>query len=192
MRNLTAFLLLLCFVCSHAVSFGQQVKNYEHEWTRVNDLLVQKNLPKSALQEVQKIYALAKKDKQEAQIIKALIYIVGLQQENRENNQTLAIKEIEKEIALNKEPAVSILKSLLAELYLQYFYQHRWQLYDRTNTDGFNSEDITKWSTDDFHKKISKLYLESLSYESLLKQNQLEPFDSIIIKGNTRVLRPTL
>ena len=100
------------------------IKNYGKEWKTVDDF-VKKNLPKSALTEVKKIYALAKKEKQDAQVIKSLVYMTGLQQENREENETIAIKEIEKEIAGSKEPATSILKSLLAEMYWNYFQTHR-------------------------------------------------------------------
>ena len=62
-------------------SFGQSpIKNYEKEWKKVEDF-VSKGLPKSALTEVKLIYALAKKEKQDAQIIKSLVYMMGLQNE---------------------------------------------------------------------------------------------------------------
>lgn len=167
------------------------VKNYEKEWKKVEEFN-KKNLPKSALAEVKKIYALAKKDQQDAQVIKSLVYMTGLQSETRENNEMLSIKEIEKEIPAAKEPASSLLKSLLAGLYQSYFENHRWQLYDRSKTINFKKEDIATWDAEDFHKKTSELYLQSISNEKLLQQTKLEPFDAIIIKGNVRHLRPTL
>src|SRR6266542_3440046 len=73
------------------------------------------------------------------------------------------------------------------------FTKHNcWQLYNRTQTINFKKEDIATWSTDDFHKKISELYLASVNNEKLLQQTRLEPFDPVIIEGNTRRLRPTL
>ncbi len=81
---------------------------------------------------------LAKKEKQDAQVIKALVYMTGLQSENREDNEIFSIAEIEKEIATAKEPVSSILKSLLAEMYWNYYQQHRWKLYNRTKTDKFS------------------------------------------------------
>ena len=185
-------LLLLIILCACSAPFAQAIKNYSAEWKKVDEFIQKKNLPKSALTEVKKIYALAKKEKQDAQIIKSLVYMIGLQQENREDNEVQAIKEIEKEIAVNKEPASSILKSLLADLYWQYFQQYRWRLYDRTNTVNFNKNDIATWTIEDFHKKISDLYLQSIQNETALKNTKLEPFDAIIIKGNARYLRPTL
>ncbi|MBS1577751.1 MAG: alpha-2-macroglobulin, partial [Bacteroidetes bacterium] len=184
------FTILLNLFTMNADSQGT-IKNYEKEWKPVDDF-VKKNLPKSALTEVKKIYALAKKEKQDAQQIKALVYMTRLQHENREDNETTAIKEIEKEIADTKEPASSILKSLLAEMYWNYFQGNRWNLYNRTNTINFKKEDIATWTADDLHKKISELYLSSLTDEKLLQQTKLEPFDAIIVKGNMRKLRPTL
>ncbi len=175
------------------MSAGSQetIKNYEKEWKVVDDF-VKKNLPKSALTEVKKIYALAKKEKQGAQLIKTLVYMTSLQQENREDNETTAIKEIEKELTTTDGSAASILKSLLAEMYWNYFQGNRYQLYGRTNTSNFKKEDIATWTADDLHKKISDLYLSSLKDEKLLWQTKLEPFDAIIVKGNMRKLRPTL
>ena len=168
------------------------IKNYETQWKKVDGFIQKRNLPKTALEEVKKIYTLAKKEKQDAQVVKSLVYSISLQQENREENEIKSIREVEKEITVNKEPAVSILKSLLADLYWRYFQQHRWQLYQRTNTINFNKEDIATWTIEDFHKKISELYLSSIQNETLLQSTKLQRFDAIIIKGNVRQLRPTL
>ena len=64
------------------------------------------------------------------------------------------IQQLEKEILTTTEPARSILNSILAELYWNYFQQHRYQLYNRTETIDFKKNDITTWSADDFHKSI--------------------------------------
>ncbi|SHF61596.1 alpha-2-macroglobulin family protein [Flavisolibacter ginsengisoli] len=168
------------------------MKNYDVAWTKVDELVQKKNLPQSALTEVKKIYTQAKKDKQEAQVIKSLVYMIRLQQQNRENNLLLSIRDIEKEIRVQQEPAVSLLNSLLAGLYWQYFQNQRWQLYGRTNTVDFKKDDIATWTIDDLHHKISELYLASIKKEGLLKKTRLEPYNAIIIKGNSRALRPTL
>ncbi len=131
------YLFILSLTILTNAALAQSIKNYEQEWKKVDELVQKKNLPKSALAEVRKIYSMAKKDKQDAQIIKALVYITNLQEQNREDNEKLSIREIEKEIAENKEPAVSVLKCLLASQYLNYLQRHRCQLYNRTNTINF-------------------------------------------------------
>ncbi len=188
----TFFLLVTLFGLFIVNANGQTpIKKYEAAWKRV-ETFVKKRLPQSALTEVKKIYQLAKKEKQDAQVIKSLVYMPGLQSENRENNEIFSIKEIEKEIAGSKEPVSSILNSLLAEMYWNYYQQNRWDMYNRTKTADFRKDDIATWGTDDFHKKIGELYVKSLKEEKLLQQTKLDPFDAIIIKGNVRHLRPTL
>jgi len=189
-KNLFLAIIMIGLFTLHANS-QTPTKNYEKEWKRV-EAFAKKNLPKSALTEVKKIYTLAKKENQEAQVIKSLVYITGLQQETREKNELFSIKEIEKEIAGSNEPVTSILNSLLAEMYWNYYQQHRWQFYNRTQTNNFKKDDIATWGAEDFHKKIGELYLKSLAVDKLLKQTTLKSFDAIIVKGNVRHLRPTL
>ncbi|MBS1655743.1 MAG: hypothetical protein JSU05_12910, partial [Bacteroidetes bacterium] len=134
-RNLVLIIILLSLITMNAHS-QQPIKNYETEWKQAEDF-IKKNLPKSALTVVKNIYSQAKKDKQDAQIIKSLLYRTTLQQETREDNETISIKEIEKEIQGTKEPAASILKSMLAGMYWNYFQDNRWNLYDRSETMNF-------------------------------------------------------
>lgn len=193
MKFVKTFFLFVTLFSLFTMNANSQrpIKKYESAWKKVEEY-VKKNLPKSALTEVKQIYQLAKKEKQDAQIIKSLVYMTGLQTENREDNQAFSISEIEKEIAGSKEPVTAILNSLLAEMYWNYYQQNRWDLYNRTQTTNFKKDDIATWTADDFHKKMGDLYQASLQQEKLLQQTKLEPFDAIIIKGNVRHLRPTL
>jgi uncharacterized protein YfaS (alpha-2-macroglobulin family) len=191
MKSIKSLLFLAIILCSAIHLHAQKIKTYDAQWKKVDELLL-KELPKSALAEVQKIYAQAKKESQEAQLIKSLVYMTNLQAENREDNDVLSIQELEKEVGQVKEPSTSILKSLLANRYWQYFQQHRYQLYNRTNTAGFKKDDIATWTAEDLHKKISALYLQSLQNKTLLQSTKLDEFEAIITKGNTRKLRPTL
>jgi uncharacterized protein YfaS (alpha-2-macroglobulin family) len=149
-------------------------------------------LTQSALDEVNKIYASAKKEGNDAQVIKALLYQTGLNQRREEEATKKNIQQLEKEIATASAPARSILQSLAASQYYAWFQQHRWQLYNRTQTVNFNKEDLATWGIEDFHARIGELYLASIANEKLLQQTRLEPFDPVIIKGNVRNLRPTL
>jgi hypothetical protein len=170
---------------------SQAIKNYEVQWKQIDDLIAKK-LPQSALVEIKKVYALAKKEDQDAQVIKALIYLMNQQDETREDNIKLSIKEFEKEIQGSKEPVTAILNSLLASMYMNRYQQMRYQIMNRTATVNFNKEDIDTWTAEDFHQKMSALFLRSLSNEKLLQQTKLAPYDAIIFKGNVRHLRPTL
>ena len=126
------------------------------------------------------------------QIIKSLLFKINLKQNLEENASVKSIDSLEREISVAKEPAKSILQSITAQMYWNYFQQNRYKFYQRTNTVNFDKKDIATWTTDDLHKKIGELYIASLEDENLLKKTQLEPYEAIIIKGNARNLRPTL
>lgn len=184
------FITIILSLTMHTYGQGP-VKNYSTEWKKVDEL-IGKGLSKDALEQVKKIYGLAKKEKQDAQLIKAAVYMTQLQTENRENNAVASIKELEQEAAAGTGPARSILTSLVASEYYAYYQTVRWQLYDRTATVTFDKADIATWGTEDFHQKIGALFLESIQDEAVLKTTRLENFDAIITKGNMRKLRPTL
>lgn len=184
--------LVLCSLFLITATAQQKMNTYEKAWKKIDSLIQIKGLPQSALTEVNKIYTQAKQEKNDAQMIKALIYRAQLRDIKEEEPQLATIKELETEAAKATEPARTILQSITAGMYWSYFQQHRWQLYNRTATVGFNKEDIATWGAEDFHKKIGELYLASLKDEKLLQQTRLDRFDPIIDKGNARYLRPTL
>jgi uncharacterized protein YfaS (alpha-2-macroglobulin family) len=187
--RIAGFLALLLLSFSRVFA---QSGDYEAQWKKVDDLLYTKKLPQSALTEVKKIYEQAKKQSKTAQVIKALVYMTDIQEEIREDNELKSIAEVEKEIASAKEPAASLLKSLLAKKYWLYFQRHRWNMYDRTQTVDFKKTDPATWTLSDFHRTISNLYLASIENDRILKSTPLEPYSAIIVKGNARHLRPTL
>lgn len=186
-------LAIICATLFVLVANAQQnMKTYEKEWKHIDSLIMKSGLTESALTEVNKIYSLAKKEGNDAQVIKALLYRAELQQMKQEEAVKKNIQQLETEITTAKDPVRSVLQSITAQKYWNWFQQNRWKLYNRTQTVNFNKADLATWSTDDFHKKISELYLASLRNEKLLQQTKLEPFDPVIIKGNVRHLRPTL
>ncbi len=170
----------------------QKMNNYEKAWSKIDSLIQKNGLTQSALTEVNKIYTLAKKEKNEPQLIKALLYRMSLEVTRDDNAQKKGLQSLEQEAAGSTGAAKAILQSIVAEGYYAFFQQVRWKIYNRTNTVDLKKDDPDTWSADDFHKKISGSYLASLSNEKLLQQTKLEPFDPIIIKGNMRNLRPTL
>ena len=189
-RNGILFLIGI-FLCLQ-VRGQQSPANYTASWAKVDSLITKKGLTLSALAEVNSIYTTAKKEKNDPQLIKSLIYRFNLEGSRKEDAIQQSTTLLEKEIQSAQEPANSILNSLLAEIYWNYFQQHRWNLYQQKNTINFKKADIATWSAADFHQKISSLYLASLQDEKLLEHTKLDPFNTLIIPGNARYLRPTL
>lgn len=191
------FLKKLCFLllfCTQLLLLMAQQKpdGYTSEWKRIDSLITKSGLTESALTEVNKIYTRAKNEKNDAQVIKALLYRMSLREMKEEDGAQKNLAAIEKEMESATEPAKSILASIAAESYWHYFQQRRWQMYNRTETINFRKDDIETWGVADFHQKISALYLASVRNEKLLQQTRLELFDPVIIKGNARNLRPTV
>ena len=76
LKTLSSLVILICILITNSYS-QTPVKTYEKEWKNVDELITKKKLPKTALTEVKKIYALAKKEKQDAQIIRRLFIWSG-------------------------------------------------------------------------------------------------------------------
>ena len=154
MKTLILTILISCF-CIITAKAQVPVKTYQKEWKAVQQLL-EKQLIKSALVEVKKIYAQAKKDKQDAQVIKAVTVIVNVQSSADDINPPFNVKEIEDELKISKEPLTSLWYSLLAENYQTYHLANSWRFFRRTNTVDFKKDDVATWTNDDFVKKITE------------------------------------
>lgn len=188
LRFVAVFIFLFAAMPGHS---QKAIKNYDAEWKEAEGFR-EKGLPQSALKVVDKIYGLAKKENQEAQVIKSLVYKLELQSELKEDYHDFAIKSLEEEIGAAKEPARSILNALLADAYRNRYESLRWQIMGRTTVAGQKTDDPDTWSAADFMETIGRFYIRSVKQEALLKATRLEPFDAIITKGNMRRLRPTL
>jgi Bacterial Alpha-2-macroglobulin MG10 domain/Alpha-2-macroglobulin family/MG2 domain len=196
MPNATDMILKSIFLTSvtllsYLVFFGQTGFLYEQEWKLIDSLMNKKNLPKSALAEVNKVNAAAKKDKQEAQWVKAIIYKNHLQESNEQKIND-EIKALQAEILSAPPRVAALLKSIEAEVFFQYLQGHRYQLGNRTMIISDTSSDITTWTVSRLSRKITNLYLSSLNDPELLKKTALDNFNEVLITGNSRELRPTL
>lgn len=190
MKSKLLFLSILLILTMFA--FGQNSGNkYGSEWKQV-DKFIDKGLTQSALKEVDGIYQKAKKENQQAQVIKALVHQIQLREMFEEDTDISAIVALKSEIENSPEPARSILNALLADQYLSIYRAKRWVLMDRTLVQGQKSDDINTWTSADFIETISNYYWASIQHETLLKSTPLKPYDAIIEKGNVRKLRPTL
>jgi hypothetical protein len=183
-----AVLLLSCSLLNAQTSPA----GYAAKWKTVDSLVEEKGLTESALTVVNRIYTLAKGENNVAQMIRSLVYRMNLRASYREDAIESSIKDLEKEVSTARVPYRSILQNMLASIYWNYLQQNSWKYYNRTNTVNFVKSDIKTWTIDDFHRKISDLFLASLEDEKILFNTRLEKYEPILRKGNVRYLRPTL
>ena len=124
-----------CFIVFAVFTVTSQNKtnNYQNLWEKVYayelDLL-----PKSANRIVESIYVKAKKDKNNAQIIKSLLYKSKFSLTLEENAQLKIILQIKEEIDKATVPSKNILENILAKMYWDFFKKNRWKFYKRTET----------------------------------------------------------
>ena len=170
----------------------QAQRTYIKEWKRIDSLIEKSGLVKTALKEVINIHSSAKKENNDVQVIKALVYRMTLNDQLSDSGRYENIALLEKEITTAKEPAKSILHSIAGGSYWQYLQMNRWQFYDRSNTKGYDNKDISTWSIEQLYGKITDHFEKSLASSKLLMATKLDKFDPILIKGNARNLRPTL
>ena len=188
-RKIGLMTIWLCLIA--LVGRGQHATDYDRKWRLVDSLMVRAALPKSALAEANRIRMLARQEHNNPQEIRALVYQVTIEEETTDND-TAAIREVERLASEAGQPSRSILQSVLARQYWTYLQEHRWQFYNRTATVVRSNTDFTTWTIDDFHRRIRALFLESVRDETLLQHSLVNDWAPVLIKGNTMRLRPTL
>ncbi len=172
---------------------AQQDKYYEKQWNLVDSLLTTEGMPETALSIANDIYIYANNQQDEAQVIKALIYIQHLENSITESDVNAQYKRWD--TALQQSFSVaqqSIIHCQQAAILQRYYYENNWRFYQRSETVNFLKEDIATWAEHDFHETITKKYLQALQPAAELQKIKLDPFEAIIQKGNARELRPTL
>lgn len=188
------FLILIALSLT-AIKMNAQKNDttYLKEWKEIDTLITEQNLPKSALEKVNILYTKASANKQEAQVIKTLLYRMGLESQVTETdiNAEYQLLQTQAEQAFSTAQK-SILYCLQASLLKEYFNNNRWKFYQRSNTVNFIKEDIATWTADDFSTQLTWLYQDALKPAATLQQTSLAAYDAIIFEGNVRNLRPTL
>jgi hypothetical protein len=186
---LTYIILFLTFSCTMP---KKMPADYASRWKRVDELINQQGLTRSAMTEIRGIYDLAKKDNQPAQAMKALLYLSEELDQVSENAQTEALEMMEKELSTAVTPDRELLHSMLAGKYKQILDNNRWELMNRTPTGSVDPKDWKTWSSKDFHRVIGEHYLASLEDPDALKATGLRDYGPVILRGNAPALRPSL
>ena len=188
-KTLTLLFILIAFFV------GAQTSDttFNEDWRKIDLLILQQNLPKTALEKVDALYKKATARQLDAQVIKCLIYRISLEDRVFDYKPNNAIHIVETEIKNTKNPtAACILYSILANRYQQYYHNNRYKFYNRSKTISYKKEDIETWNADDFGNAITENYTKSMAFPKALQQVDLATYDAIILKGNARKLRPTL
>lgn len=189
--SLTTLTLLLLILFTSTTT--PDPYDYEAAWKEVRQLQDQQ-LPQSALQKVEEIYAAAQVEGNQPQWAKAIYYRGVLTLQTREDGMEATILLYEEAMRSIKRPWLNILESQLAGLYLNYFQQNRYAISQRTSLDLSEDKQVSSMSSQAFLVTIHRLLVQSLSEKSLLDRS-VEQFNEVLQPGwNEAGLarRPTL
>jgi len=173
---------LIAVIFSIAQNNINKKDKYESLWKEVEEF--QKNsLPKSALEKVEKIYALALSENEDVQIIKSLIYITQYTAilESEGNDYEKAISKLEIETAKSSGAVKPMLHLLLAKMYSQYYSNNSYLINQRSVTYNFDLNDMQTWDKTRFQDKIIKNYL--LAIDKSLNDIPIKDYKEIIINA---------
>ena len=167
--------------------------DYKSAWHKV-DSLEQQGLTRSALEVVEEIYDAAKKDHNQPQFIKTIFYKLKFANYTEEDSHVKIINDVKTEIDNASFPANAILKSILANIYWQYYQNNRWRFQQRTETVNFDNEDFQTWDLPRLIREVVKYYNASLENSNELKKIPVKEFEDILVYSNSgqAYLRPTL
>ncbi|MBR9844701.1 MAG: alpha-2-macroglobulin [Algicola sp.] len=188
MKLITNLIMILCFANFSAA----QSDDFESLWKEVSKY-ESEGLPKSAMNVVESISQLAKKMNNTPQQIKALLhkskYILILE----EDAQLKIVEAFKTEISNSQTPTKNVLENMLATMYWQYFQQHRYQFYNRTNTSEKVDDDFRTWDLQTLFSEIQTYYQRSLQNGLILQQTSLSEYKEIINEQTgSKAFRPTL
>lgn len=200
---LTLFLAMAALTASDQKGQTQPPKqpDYARDWKRA-DSLAAKGLPKSALDIANRIYKEAKATHNYAQVAKAAMHRMIFRSYSDEDAYVELVRSMQADIQDTPEPAKSVLQSVMADIYWQYFQQNRYKFYSRTAVNqDLNTVsqvdsilDFRTWDAQHLVRTITEAYLASVQQKDLLQKTPIAEFDALLDKGDAdaRPLRPTL
>ncbi|MEM6685551.1 MAG: MG2 domain-containing protein [Bacteroidota bacterium] len=188
MKNALTIFMIVLF--SH---FADAQNTYLQLWKEVAKF-EQQGLEKSAFEKASEIYAKAKKEQNNPQIIKALLHTSKYQLTLEEDAELTIINTIKTEIATQSFPSKNILQSILGQLYWQYYQSNRYKFYSRSKTaEKVDAADFRTWDLDTLFAEISTQLDASLSNPEQLQRLELSTFDEILrLQKGSKTFRPTV
>lgn len=168
-------------------------KEYKSLWSKVSQF-EKESLPQSALKIVNEIYLKATRENEGPERIKAVIYRMKFTTTFNQDALPEIIDNIE-EIAVNTQDVVqqSLLYSILAELYYNFYELNRNKINQRTDLTVQVPDDIREWTKNIFADKIEHFIDLSIQNASTLQNTPIDDYRLILNEGeSSRNLRPTI
>src|SRR5665647_1180616 len=193
MKKSLAFIVFTAVVLATFLFAQKSTIPIATRWQKVNQL-AEKQLPESALKEVEVILEQAQKEKNSPEVIKAMVYKMRFTLEKNPDEAPALIKDFEAFTEKSTDPAEkTLLHSMTADLYAQFYQKDQWTINNRTVVTGFVPDDIKEWTKNIYFDKITKHLAASLENATILQQTDALKFAALLEKGaDSKELQPTL
>ena len=197
MKKKSAFLFLFVVLALTtfmiAIAQNKPIETMTTRWKKVDEL-IQKELPESALKEVNAILDQAKKVRNSPQIIKAMIMKMRLETDIDPDKALPLLKDFESFADKSANPVEkAVMQTMTAKLYCDYYSENRWSIDRRTELVGTVPDDIKEWTKNLFIQKIENELNQATQNVELLKNTSSLQYADILQKGkDSRILQPTL
>lgn len=188
---LTTLLFLLSTACLLQAQIPAMTKDYLSEWKNI-DSLAEAGLFSEARTQSLQLYRQAQADEQPLQALKALLHWGGFNNEVEEKGLLSNIAFANEELATADYPLRPLLQSILAEAYHNYLDANRWEISQRTPLADGRPEAMDEWTSLDFVRASTALYLASLQ-DGRSRELPVEQLSPLLQPGyNLLLQRPTL
>jgi hypothetical protein len=191
MKNALSTIALLFIFFSSKPLFAQQLK-YDDYYAQIDSLAAnQKARP--AVELINKVNAEARKEGNTAMIIKSVMYRRLFQSYLDGNELIRQINLLRQDVLVAKQPEKSILQSLLAETFWNYYAQNSYKISQRSAVNGDIGDDVSTWSVRKLLTEVTKQYLASVTEVEILQNTPISKLDDVLIGDKTtRYLQPTV
>ncbi|MCP4263273.1 MAG: hypothetical protein GY774_38055 [Planctomycetes bacterium] len=180
--------LLLLLVIASTTTAGPR----DSLWSQVNEA-IEKGLPRTAITVLEQIIPEAMADQAHAEATKAICLKIKLQGRIQGYWIEEMIVLLEIEIDEAEAPMKSVMETILAHWYWEYFQQNRWRIIERTQTAEPPGADFTTWDLPRILAEIDLHFTIALSEDQQLKAIPIEQYDDLLEKGTLPdTYRPTL
>lgn len=163
-------------------SLSITAQNLDKHWSKVYEYEYVGKI-KSASEELNKIYKKARKNNEQAEIIRTFIYQSKFLQTLEEEAQYKIIKNLRDELSTKDEANKAVFNFIYKKLLSSYYGQNRYKLKGRTSTDTVFNPDFRTWSSTDFEKEIAIASENSIKNEAVLLKTPLSNYEKIIVFG---------
>ncbi|NOU48670.1 MAG: hypothetical protein HOO86_16645 [Bacteroidales bacterium] len=195
MKSALAYFLpfILIFFISNSILATDSDKTFEQLWKDI-DKAVDKSLPKSAMQFLDILHDKAVKEKNDPQLLKSILFRFKLYEMVEEDHLQLSVAYANSQLNLLESPSKQWLHSILAELYVFYYQQHRHEWLNRTNVVNNDAEDMNEWDLAKLQSVIQSHYELSVEDVSSLKTIQLSAYKDVLdqFEDESFTIQPTV